>query len=329
MFVIISTLIALCLVVAFVAYSNQKRHRWESLDRVWMQRIESRSTTEFIYRTSAGMDPTSLVPALWKIKKPFSSNPQYISQHPDQLRAWWEPLAIQFASLGRHKKTIRAIQFAPTLGIYVKIKASRKTVRPPEEQLVVLMLDEAQKTWKPRRFDVDSSYSIRQSLLQRWHIIFGAVTAVAFVALVHYRYYDFLGDHYYFALGAGVAFIAAVALQFWFYPKLRDSVHCWDALCQVGLIAFASLTLSLPAILVWANMTSLRTVCEEQVPVMGWHIKAGKSRTYHATLNLQACSLPVPNHDVIEVRRSQYQKGTTMNIRIYRGALGRYVLETQ
>ena len=328
MFVSLFAILGVLVFLASVVYENRRRTQWEAIGRgIWVQRRMSKYKAHFVFRTSDDLNPTSLVPALWEIKKPFSDSPKYITQHPEQLRAWWEPLTIQFAALGRDPKRIKSIRFSPSLGIYLQVDETKKTQRATAEDLIATLLEEARNTWNPRRFDVDNSYPIRQSLLANWHWPFAAALGVLFQGLLQYRYVDFLGDTYYIGVGFGMAIVAALGLVFWYYPKMDGCVHRIKALYQIVLLSLVCMGITFPYALVWTNMRSTRTVCEMPVPVTQWYTRSGKSRSYYAVLDLNECSTAIPASASVKVAYSEYQHGNKMNVRVSRGILGRYYLE--
>ena len=314
--------------VAAMAYTNSQRSRWKLLDNgLRVQRRTSNYKAHFLFSLSGSSDTSSIVPALWEIKKPFSKEPRYITQHEDQLRSWWGPLSTHFASLGQNQKTVEFIRFAPTLGIYIQINASKKTKDAPEEEIVGMLLKEATATWKPRRFEVDSSYPIRESLMANWN---WAVAVAAFVGMhgvLAYMYVHFLGDLYYVSTGITMAIASAGALAFWFYTKMEGSLYRMRTVGNIFLLGFICMSVTSSYALVGLNMISRETVCEISAPVTKWYIQSGKNRSYHAILDLQGCHIDIPLQAQINVRRSEYQTGPTVNIRVSRGILNRYVLE--
>ena len=322
-------ILAIGVFIVGILYDRRNRTRWEEVGGgVWMQRTTSKYKAHFIFRTSDAIDPSSLAPALWQIKKPFSDNPKYISQHPEQLRIWWEPMALQFAELGRDPKHIKALSFAPSLGIYIQMDNTKKTTRPPGEDLMVMLMQEAKKTWKPRRFEVDGSYPIRESIVQNWHWPFAAATGVLIHGLVQYSYVDFMGDRYYAATGLVLATVTSLALAFWYFPKMEGSVHRLKTLGHIILISAGSLGMSIPYGLVGVNMLSKQAVCDTSALVTEWYSRSGKNRTYYADLDLRECSSRhIPSRLSIKVSRADYQRGNKINIRVSRGILGRYYLE--
>lgn len=315
--------------LAAMVYEKRRRSEWEPVGNgIWLQRRVSKYKSHFVLRTSEDIDPSSMVPALWEIKNPFSQEPSYITQHPEQLQAWWEPMTIQFAALGRAKH-IKSIRFAPTLGIHILLDDTKKTQRPPGEDLLVTLLEEARATWKPRRFDVDSSYHIRESLLTRWFWPVAVALGVVFHGTMQYRYIDFFGDRYYIAVGVLTAILAAVGVAGWFYPKMDGSIHRPKALAHISALCLLCLGLTLPYALIWTNMQSTRTVCEMSVPVLDWYSRSGKSRSYYATLDLSDCSTAVPAQSSVRVSQQDYRHGNQIKVHLYRGVLGRYYLETE
>ena len=322
--------LAIMVLLGVVYYDRRTRTRWEAAHNgFWMQRRTSKNRAHFVFRTSQDVEPTSLVPAIWEIKHPFSNKPKYTTQHEGQLQAWWKPLAIQFAGLGRDPKAIKFIRFTPTLGIYVQMDVSKKTKRIPEEETVLLMLEEALKTWKPRRFDIDSSFEIRKSLYDNWQWLAAVPMGVVLQGAMHYRYIDFLSDSYYIALGIPMALLGAAATVLWYYPKMAGSVHRSRTTAHIAGAVALALALTLPYGLIWLNMLHTRTICEMPVPVTEWYSRSGKTRTYFAVLDLRQCSGAIPEKESVRVGGVQYEQGSTMNIRVSKGILGRYFLEKQ
>lgn len=322
--------LAVMVLIAVVYYERRSRRQWEPTNNgMWMQRRTSKSRAHFVFRTSQEVDPTSLVPAIWEIKHPFSTNPKYTTQHEAQLRAWWKPLAIQFAGLGRDPKAIKYVRFTPTLGIYVQMDVAKDTKRIPEEETVLLMLEEALKTWKPRRFDIDNSFDIRKSMYDHWHWLVAVPMAVVLQGMMHYRYIDFLSDSYYIALGVPMALLGAAATVLWYYPKMDGSAHRTRTTVHIAAATALALSLTLPYALIWINMLYTRPVCEMPVPVTEWYSRSGKTRTYFAVLDLRQCSAAIPEKESVRVAAVEYQKGSKMSIRVSKGILGRYFLEKQ
>lgn len=322
--------LAVMILIAVVYYERRARTQWEPTNNgMWVQRRTSKTRAHFVFRTSQEVDATSLVPAIWEIKHPFSNNPKYITQHEAQLRAWWKPLALQFSGLGRDPKAIKFVRFTPTLGIYVQMDVSKDTKRIPEEETVLLLLDEALKTWKPRRFDVDSSFDIRKSLYDHWHWLVAVPMGVVLQGMMHYRYIDFLSDSYYIALGVPMALLGAAATVLWYYPKMSGSAHRTRTTLHIAGAAAIALALTVPYALIWINMLYTKPICEMPVPVTEWYSRSGKTRTYFAVLDLRQCSGAIPERESIRVSAVEYQQGSQMSIRVSKGILGRYFLEKQ
>ena len=329
MFAVFIAMLSVGVFIAAIMYDHNRRKKWDSVGSgVWMQRRVSKRRAYFMFRTSDAISPSSLTPALWEIRKPFSDKPQYISQHPEQLQAWWEPLTIQFSALGRNPKHIVTLGFSPALGIYLLADDTKKTIRPPGEELMVLLLQDARNTWKPRRFEVDSSYPIRESLMRNWHWPFALGMGILLHGLIRYSYVDFMGDWYYVVLGLSMALLVGTSLVFWYYHKMEGSIYRMKTLGHILFMTLACLATTLPFALIWFNMLSPQTVCDIPAPVTEWYSHSGKSRTYHATLNLSECSNKhVPARLSIKVSRADYQQRNKMNIGVSRGLLGRYYLD--
>ena len=292
-----------------------------------MQRRASNYKAYFLFSTHGGKNISSCAPELWEIKMPFSENPKYVTQHEDQLRNWWEPLAQHFSSLGANPKTVKFIRFAPTMGIHIKTSASKKTKNAPEEDIIALLLKDANVTWKPRRFEVDSSYPFRESLTSNWYWFLSIAIVSGVHGMLAYNYVHFLGDFYYITAGITMAIVAAGALAFKFYPKMKGSLHRTRTVGHIFALGFICTSVMFSYALVGINLISRQTVCEMSVPVTQWYSHSGKNRSYHAVLDLSSCSPNIATQTNINVRRSEYQTGPTVNIRVSRGLLNRYVLE--
>lgn len=328
----VSIAIALIVAIAFlvlISYDNAARMRWEPLGNgLWMQRRGANNQAHFLCRTS-GTTTTSLVPALWEIKMPFSKNPKYITQHESQLREWWKPLAEHFSLLGKEPKMIKSIRFSPTLGIHIQTSAYKKIKTPPEQDTIALLLKDASTTWRPRRFEVDSSYAIRESLMVNWHWFIAVAIVSGVHGMIAYNYVHFLSDFYYVAVGIAMASIGAGSLAFWFYPEMKGSMHRARTLGHICALGFIAMSVTFSYALVGINMISTQTVCDMPAPVTQWYYHSGKNRSYHAVLDLHGCNTNIAEQTSINVRRSEYQTGPTVNIRVSRGLLNRYILETK
>ena len=70
--------LAIMVLLGVVYYDRRTRTRWEAAHNgFWMQRRTSKNRAHFVFRTSQDVEPTSLVPAIWEIKHPFSNKPKY------------------------------------------------------------------------------------------------------------------------------------------------------------------------------------------------------------------------------------------------------------
>lgn len=328
MFSIFFALLAAAFFLAAISYTNRQDSCWELLENgVWMQRRASNYKAYFLFSTYGGKNTSSLTPELWEIKVPFSENPKYVTQHEDQLRNWWEPLAKHFSSLGANPKTVKFIRFSPTLGIHIKTSASKKTKNAPEEDIIALLLKDANATWKPRRFEVHSGYAIRERLMSKWHWFLSIAIFSGVHGMLAYNYVHFLGDVYYIAVGIITAIIGSGSLAFWFYPKMQGNLYCARTILHIFALGFISMSVTFSYALVGINLISRQTVCEMSVPVTQWYFSSGKNRSYHAVLDLSGCNTNIATQTNINVRRSEYKTGPTVNIRVSRGLLNRYVLE--
>lgn len=322
------------LIAMFVVGAGKmlRRHLldWTPIGKgLWFQVMQSNAAKVVTYRTSSLERTSRAVPALWEIKHPFSSKPKYISQHPDQLRQWWEPLAHKYYGLDTKNHKIDTVSFAPTLGIYVGVKMAKTNEELHSEQCIQFM-EEARDTWKPKRYDFDSTSTVRQTLMERLDWLFAAVIFVLLHYSWTYQYVSFDHDLYYFKIGMLIALTVAAGVVYWFYPKFEGSAYRKKALTTLAMAIVISLGATIPPILIYTNMLHTRTLCEFNAPVKEWTATSGKNRRYHAHLDMRACHVPLSEEISVQVPYSVFaQQSSTLPIRVTQGLLGRYAIETK
>lgn len=316
--------IFICIVIY---YDRQAHYKWEWVaDNVWRQKRSRKSDAVFVYKT-LDTNSSGESPLIWMLKDLWGDT-EFITQHTKQLQRWWAPLRHEFVALKTMGpgETLKRFGFSPDLGITIQILAPRKTQSPLKELEIIRFLQEAQNTWNPRRFDVDTSYPLRKWINENymWFAVFPG--CISMYGMLSITYLGFFNDYFYVKLGAIVGLTIAFVSMMWLYPKFSKSMFLGKALIQVGLVSFVLTILVVPLTALGLNMVHASESCEIDAPVKGWRYKSGKNRAYYATLWVSECNLAIPTQTEIEVPRFIYENRTTIQVRISKGLLGRYVL---
>lgn len=309
-----------------------RRHlsQWTAIgDGLSFQSSQSNSENVITYKTSPDENVSKLVPSLWVIQKPFSSKPKYTTQHQEQLQEWWAPLAKKYSGLEALNQKIKSIRYAPNLGIYVEVKVTKKEKNLHNPRLLEFVA-ELRDTWQPRKLDFDNTSAVRLQLLRHGDWLIAAILFMLLHNSALYQYVSFFHDTYYLKIGFVMALLGAASLISWFYPKFEGSAWRKTALLQIALASGLALAITIPYALIYTNMAYTRTICETNAPVKNWIAKSGKSKSYHAILDVTACSFTGHNEVQLRVPYNVYtSKAAALPVKIGRGVLGRYMITTK